>query len=315
MCPQVSVLIPVYNRAHMIADCLDSAIRQAGNFGDFEIVVVDNFSDDGTWQICQQYALIHSCLRIFRNDKNIGPVLNWRRCSEEARGKYCKILFSDDLLEDGCLVQMVQQIKNSEVAFVYSAAKIGVDDKNFLIHYLEKKSGFINSKTYIDYVINGRAPISPGSVLIRTQDFRENLLIDIPTAVRRNFRLHGSGPDVLILLLTAEKYKYVYCVANPLVFFRIHFGSLTVENKSNQVVDGFTSAVSYYLKTRNLHLKRIRFVSRFWMKSIKDHKKWIDPLKFSTDHEGVGSFSELGMILFFSVWNSLLFLWRRLGCR
>ena len=96
--PKVSILIPVYNREAFIAACVQSALEQT--FTDFEIIIVDNASTDTTWKICQQIAEQDKRIRIFRNERNIGPVRNWRRCIEEARGVYGKILWSDDLISE-----------------------------------------------------------------------------------------------------------------------------------------------------------------------------------------------------------------------
>ena len=62
----------------LLADCLKSALAQT--CGDLEVVVVDNASTDGTWEVCREFAPVDSRVRIFRNPENIGPVRNWQRC-------------------------------------------------------------------------------------------------------------------------------------------------------------------------------------------------------------------------------------------
>src|SRR4030067_1594973 len=94
--PKVSILIPVYNRANMVGGCIQSALEQT--YQDIEVVVVDNDSTDGTWEICKALSEKDSRLRVFKNDTNIGPVGNWKKCIDSARGAYGKILFSDELL-------------------------------------------------------------------------------------------------------------------------------------------------------------------------------------------------------------------------
>lgn len=132
--PRVSILIPVYNREKYIADCIQSALDQT--FHDFEIVVVDNASNDGTWEICQEYAARDNRVRIFRNASNIGPVRNWIRCAQEARGEYSKILFSDDLLEPDCIERMLQCLDGrSDVGLLFCAARIGEDKQNAKMAY------------------------------------------------------------------------------------------------------------------------------------------------------------------------------------
>ena len=52
--PRVSIGLPVYNRERYIAETLDSLLTQT--FQDFELIICDNASDDGTEQICRRYA-------------------------------------------------------------------------------------------------------------------------------------------------------------------------------------------------------------------------------------------------------------------
>lgn len=94
MSPFFTVGIPVYNRVQAVRDAVESVLAQTDR--DFELVVVDNASTDGTWEYLQ--GLTDPRVRVFRNDTNVGMVPNWRRCVEEARGSWFKFLMSDDVL-------------------------------------------------------------------------------------------------------------------------------------------------------------------------------------------------------------------------
>lgn len=73
--------------------------------------------------------------------------------------------------------------------------------------------------------------MSPGAILIRTRDLLKNLHIQFPTSTLRHFEKNGHrSPDVMISLLTAHNYPYVANVSMPLVYFRAHAGSFTIEN-------------------------------------------------------------------------------------
>src|SRR2546427_6401542 len=95
--PLVSILIPVYNRKQLVGPCIQSALDQTVR--EFEVVIVDNASTDGTWQVCEAFAAKDKRVRVIRDPLNVGPVRNWQRCMQEAGGLYGKILFSDDLIE------------------------------------------------------------------------------------------------------------------------------------------------------------------------------------------------------------------------
>lgn len=291
MAPQVSILIPVYNREKYIANCIQSALSQT--FPNFEIIIVDNASDDGTWEICQQYAVLDSRVRIFRNDSNIGPVHNWIRCTQESKAEFSKILFSDDMLEPRCLELMLKELFNERVAFVYCAARIGEHIQNSVIFYGGASKSILLQLEYLDALLDGRAPVSPGAMLFRTRDLICNLHSHFPTSTPRPFENNGAGPDVMIALLTSTHYPFVATIREPLVFFRAHAESFTIANTNNQIPEGYKSAVAYFLKTQSTWLRWTAYVARNWHFLVMQKRKWVSPLIYFRAHEGQGVLLEI----------------------
>lgn len=97
--PAITVAIPVYNRPELVRTALESALRQPQP--DLEVLVVDNASDDGTWEVLQSYR--DPRLRLVRNERNVGLFGNFNRCLSLARAPYVVTLCSDDALLDGFL--------------------------------------------------------------------------------------------------------------------------------------------------------------------------------------------------------------------
>lgn len=98
MTPKVSVLIPMYNRKHCIKQCVDSALNQT--FQDFELVIRDNCSTDGSYEFIQEkYAdkISSGKIKLFRNEKNLGEGGNCSKLFKDATGKYIAILHTDDM--------------------------------------------------------------------------------------------------------------------------------------------------------------------------------------------------------------------------
>lgn len=298
--PRISILIPVFNRKDYIAECIQSALDQT--YTDFEVVVVDNASDDGTWEICQRFAAVDQRVRVFRNFKNIGPVRNWKRCAEEAKGGLSKILFSDDCLEPDCLHEMVPGMADPRVALVYCATYVGISKGCQQKIYLEPSlSTTITSTQFVNKILRGEAPFSPGAILLRTKDLRKNLHVNIPTAMPQPFEQHGAGPDVIISLLTADDYTHVGFIDKPLLFFRLHNDSFTVKNDNNLVTYGYISAISYYLIKKHGYKSWIRYVAYRWISQIKSKKSFVSPRIYLLNYEGNGSFYEIIYMLFFSI--------------
>ena len=103
--PRVTVAIPVYNGANFIAEAIDSVLCQS--FTDFELLIVDNASTDGTQAICRKYATKDSRVRYIRNPVNLGASANYNRGHELARGEFLKWLAHDDWISPNFLEECV----------------------------------------------------------------------------------------------------------------------------------------------------------------------------------------------------------------
>ena len=297
--PKVSILIPVFNRKDYISECIQSALDQT--FTDFEIIVVDNASDDGTWEICQKFSEADQRVRIFRNESNIGPVRNWIRCAQEAKGSLSKILFSDDCLEPNCLSEMVPKLDDQDVALVYCAARIGKSREESVIAYSQVDSSRLSSTQFLNLVLSGKAPVSPGAVLIRTHDLIKNLHSTFPTSTPRQFEKNGAGPDVMILLLTSINYPYVANIEMPLVYFRAHAGSFSIENLNNDVAKGYSSALAYLLINNHTRKLWICYLAYSWLQKIRASRSWVNPRFHLIEYEGSGSAIEIIKLEFYAM--------------
>src|SRR6266404_4242605 len=124
---KISVCIPTFNAAAYIRDCIDSVLAQRGV--EFEVIVFDNASDDGTWAIIQ--SLSDPSIRAFRSDRNRGMAANFNSVLNAANGEYIKLLCADDLLESGALEQQANFLdQHPEVAMTTSATRlIDADNK------------------------------------------------------------------------------------------------------------------------------------------------------------------------------------------
>lgn len=87
-----SILIPVYNRAKLVKECIDSIFAQT--YRDYEIIAIDDGSTDQTWDVLQSYGS-----RIFSiRQSNQGPEVARHLGASKANGEYLVFLDSDDML-------------------------------------------------------------------------------------------------------------------------------------------------------------------------------------------------------------------------
>ncbi len=113
--PRVSVVIPTYNRASLIREALESVFAQT--FRDFEVIVVDDGSTDGTVELLKEYEGRIAIIR--QENRGAGAARN--RGLAEATGEYIAFIDSDDLWMDFKLDLQVAILEGMpDVGFLYS---------------------------------------------------------------------------------------------------------------------------------------------------------------------------------------------------
>jgi glycosyltransferase involved in cell wall biosynthesis len=115
--PLLTVAIPTFNCAHFLPDAIASIMRQG--LDDFEILIVDNASEDNTEEVVRSLENPH--IRYMRNPSNLGSQENGNRCLANSRGVYIKFLCADDVLLDGVVRKQLHILETRpEVALVTS---------------------------------------------------------------------------------------------------------------------------------------------------------------------------------------------------
>lgn len=107
--PLVSIGLPVFNGQNYMRFSIESILAQT--FTDFELIICDNASSDGTEGIGRGYAGRDARIRYERNPQNIGASANFNRTFELARGKYFKWAAHDDVLEPDYLEKCVAALE------------------------------------------------------------------------------------------------------------------------------------------------------------------------------------------------------------
>lgn len=113
---KVSVIIPVYNSARYLRTCLESLLAQT--FGDWEALVVDDGSTDGSGELCREFARRDSRIRLLtREHKGVSAARNL--AMDAAAGEYLFFLDSDDAIHPRLLEALVTQAEasGSQMAF------------------------------------------------------------------------------------------------------------------------------------------------------------------------------------------------------
>lgn len=132
MSPKISIVIPVYNTGQYLPRCLDSILSQS--FTDFELLLIDDGSTDGSGDICDKYAANDYRVRVFHKEN--GGVCSARNVGlDNAMGEWVWFVDSDDeLMPDGMKVMIEGESNN--VDLVMAGYKV-YDDKGFLTYSIE----------------------------------------------------------------------------------------------------------------------------------------------------------------------------------
>ena len=219
--PLVSVLIPVFNGEPFLAECLESILAQ--DFGDYEVLISDDGSTDGSVTVIERYAQRDSRIRWWRNPRNLGIGGNFNAPLKTARGEYFKYVLQDDKLSDpSALRRMVAVLESdSSVSLVVSAAHL-IDAESRLIRVRNpfERSGVREGKRVIVQCLEENANLigEPSLALFRrsqgVRGFDEGLrqLLDL---------------EMWFHLLEQGRFGYV---AEPLCAFRQHAAQQTEVN-------------------------------------------------------------------------------------
>lgn len=100
--PQISIIIPLYNKENCIRETLDSVLSQS--YEDFEIVVVNDGSKDNSVAVVE--SMCDSRIRLI-NKENEGVSKTRNRGIKEAKGEWLLFLDADDTMENGCLQALI----------------------------------------------------------------------------------------------------------------------------------------------------------------------------------------------------------------
>lgn len=110
-----SILIPVYNVEQYLDECLQSVLRQS--FSDFEVVIVDDGSTDGSGLICDTVAEQDKRVRVV-HQRNKGLLLARRAAIDIASGEYLVCVDSDDSLRHDALEVLDEAIRRTDADII-----------------------------------------------------------------------------------------------------------------------------------------------------------------------------------------------------
>jgi glycosyltransferase involved in cell wall biosynthesis len=202
-----------YNREPFIGAAIESVLAQT--MPDFELVIVDDRSSDGTMDVARRYA--HDPrVKVIQNERNLGDYQNRNHALTLARGEYVKYHDSDDVMYPHCLQVMVEgldAVPDAGIAMSSSRGWSGAPCPMRLTPELCYRREFLGT---------GMFHGGPASALFRTRTLRQ----------LGGFPLFGGASDY-VFWLRACATTTVALVSGDLFWYRLHAGQELTSAKAH----------------------------------------------------------------------------------
>lgn len=221
---KVSVIIPIYNMAHYIEQCLESVINQT--LSDIEIICVDDCSTDNSLEILERYASKDNRFRIIKQDFNQGTGCARNLAINAAQGEYIMFVDPDDWIALDACEKAYNQIKkydNDIVFFNYYR----FDDKTGVAKVNEKYAEKL--QTYSKF---GNMNVRDNDIEYQgyscTKIYKKDFLIS-----NNCFYAPGRvGEDCPFAVITTIKANSISALNLPLYYYRVN---ITNKNRTKTI--------------------------------------------------------------------------------
>lgn len=219
MKPLVSIIVPCYNQAQYLSECLESAYKQA--YDNWECIIVNDGSTDNIEKVSKEWVKIDSRFQYFYKEN--GGLSSARNLGlKNAKGDFIQFLDADDIIDEKKILNSISAIKTYEIpnVIVTNFKMFQIDKFDDLKPYCELKSEYLS----FDQILYGwdfefSIPIHCGlfsAILFKDFHFPEPL---------------KAKEDWIMWLFIFQKKVNPIFLDETLVFYRSHAASMTKDNK------------------------------------------------------------------------------------
>ena len=238
----VSICVITYNHVNFIEKTILSLLNQQCSF-DFEIVVSDDSSNDGTSEVCLKLAQQYSKIKYFNQKYNIGMMSNFKFAINHCSGDYIALCEGDDYWIDEQKIQKQFTFLEKNREFSVCASYVYIADEINKSNYIPQfKKTVLN---YSDFAINGCSGVYTCTMFFK----KTRNLID---KINQNWFLNLDGADHFLLLLLTSTGKKVIILNDVTAVYRVHSkGVWTSKYEINRIIDSKKNQLYYLENIRN----------------------------------------------------------------
>ncbi|GHU75177.1 hypothetical protein FACS189461_0930 [Spirochaetia bacterium] len=128
----VSIITPNYNCSRFIGKTIESVLAQT--YQNWEMIIVDDCSTDGSYEIALDYARKDSRIKVYRTEHNSGAALCRNKAIELSQGQYLAFLDSDDLWLPEKLEKQLKFMQENDCDFSFTEYEL-IDEEGRQIEY------------------------------------------------------------------------------------------------------------------------------------------------------------------------------------
>lgn len=205
--PLVSVVMPVYNAGEFLPEAVKSILSQT--YRNFEFVIVDDASEDSSWQIIQNFARKHKQIKIHRNPQNLGVSETVKKAISLAKGEFLARMDADD-------IALPQRIEKQVDYLLNHKETVAIGGQCFLI---DKNGGVIGEKTF---------PTSFSDIykyIYKFVPLQQPTLMIARNRLPKQFKYYRDGMDTaeeVELLFKLFQYGKVENLPDTVLMYRLH---------------------------------------------------------------------------------------------
>jgi glycosyltransferase involved in cell wall biosynthesis len=262
MSPKVSVCIPVRNGGDFLPLAVDSVLHQS--FDDYELIIVDNCSTDGTVKWVEEKLSGAPRIRFYKNATNIGLVGNFNACLSYAEGKYVKFLCADDLLLPDSLRRMSETLDADSSAALVTGGRRLVDESGATLatQRYAAENVSLPGANVINRCIFGKNYIGePSAVMFRKRAAQRGFQESLPHLMDLEMWFHLLEQGRFISL--ADEVCAIRQYAGQMSQQNVKTGALIDDNV--RLFDAYGSKPYIQNTWANRTSRQIRIAYRVWM--------------------------------------------------
>ena len=168
--PAISVIVPIYNVKDYLQECIDSILAQT--FQDIELILVDDASTDGSWELCRKLYAQQPLVKLIERDPPSNQGLSRTRNLglRFARGEYVTFVDSDDYLAPDCLAKLYAAAAARQADVVAAGFCIAQENEEKLVRFTRRPVQLPGPKQRLRLFVERRLGVQAWGKLYR-RDF------------------------------------------------------------------------------------------------------------------------------------------------